>query len=168
MSFTYTPQLILTGSTGSLGAYILHALLTNQSYSRIYCLARGSSHFDAHTRVLQSLNTRKLDDNLIEPFSDKVVCFAVDFSKDKLGLEQHEYDELRQGVEVIIHCAWPVNCEFIIRLLVLYSMVFLISSRFSQSLHGKFHPAYPGSSQPHEVSLTCDVLVHLHVSLGWD
>ncbi|KAI0412489.1 hypothetical protein F5X98DRAFT_354643 [Xylaria grammica] len=84
---------LLTGSTGSLGSYILQSLVDNPRVSKIYCLNRP--------RVSQTVKAPTP--------SSKIECFETDFSQPLLGLSQSQYTALSNGVTTIIHAAWRVD-----------------------------------------------------------
>lgn len=93
----------LTGSTGSIGAQLLHVLLCDPSVSHVYCLNR---HLDS--KVIQ--NPRNQDRGLPSTFeTSKVTFLYADLSKHQLGLEDAVYNTLRATVTLVIHNAWPVN-----------------------------------------------------------
>ncbi|OTB06160.1 hypothetical protein M426DRAFT_9976 [Hypoxylon sp. CI-4A] len=103
-----TPQtILLTGSTGSLGTYLLSALqsLSPHRVRRIICLNRTS---DASTRQAAALESRNLPP--AQESDGRVVFLTVsDFGAPNLGLGIAEYDMLRTETTAIIHNAWPVN-----------------------------------------------------------
>jgi hypothetical protein len=94
---------ILTGSTGLLGTYILHYLLLNLAFEKIYCLNRSP---DAALRQEKSFHDCGI---ALVPGISKVEFLTTDFSHDLFGLAQAKYSELQQTVDVFIHNAWPVN-----------------------------------------------------------
>ncbi|KAJ5527212.1 Male sterility NAD-binding [Penicillium frequentans] len=95
---------ILTGSTGSLGAYLLSELLRDLSVTKIYCLNRSA---DAAARQLSSLQEKGLA--YFKQFPRRVEFLQAQFGAERLGLEDSKYDELLQNVDTIIHNAWKVN-----------------------------------------------------------
>lgn len=95
---------ILTGSTGSLGAYLLHELLRDLSVSKIYCLNRSD---DAAPRQLQSLREKGLVG--FNKFPRRVEFLQAKFGDERLGLDEAKYEELLESVDTIIHNAWKVN-----------------------------------------------------------
>ncbi|KAJ5090943.1 hypothetical protein N7532_009627 [Penicillium argentinense] len=95
---------ILTGSTGSLGAYLLHELLRDLSVSKIYCLNRSD---DAAPRQLQSLREKGLA--TFNKFPRRVEFLQARFGDERLGLDEAKYEELLENVDTIIHNAWKVN-----------------------------------------------------------
>jgi nucleoside-diphosphate-sugar epimerase/acyl carrier protein len=95
---------ILTGSTGSLGTYLLYELLQDLSVSKVYCLNRSS---DAASRQLKSLQEKGL--TRLNHLSRRVEFLEAKFGSERLGLDEEKYDILLQEVDTIIHNAWKVN-----------------------------------------------------------
>ncbi|CAN8099729.1 unnamed protein product [Discula destructiva] len=106
---------LLTGSTGSLGSYLLDALLARSDVKQVICLNRGS---DSKERQIQSLALRNLQPVLRDSRNqDKVKFMQADLSVDKLGLNSQDYAFVTRETTVIIHNAYPVNflmtiCQF--------------------------------------------------------
>lgn len=116
--------ILLTGSTGSLGTYLLDALYKRQDVEQIICLNRKS---DAESRQTESLRNRGLHASLLMgsptpesltatsqglhgfQLSPRVRFLQVDLSSPRLGLEAGEYRRLLASVTHIFHNAWPVN-----------------------------------------------------------
>jgi thioester reductase-like protein/acyl-coenzyme A synthetase/AMP-(fatty) acid ligase/aryl carrier-like protein len=92
---------VLTGSTGSLGNYILQSLIDSPQVSKVYCLNRSA---DADVRNRNSFEDR----GMLADFT-KVSFLQADFSKDNLGLSTHVYNDLLGCVDIFIHNAWAVN-----------------------------------------------------------
>ncbi|KAJ4386322.1 hypothetical protein N0V93_009216 [Gnomoniopsis smithogilvyi] len=140
---------LLTGSTGSLGSYILDSLVRNSNVAQVFCLNRGPG---SHER-LQKVQAAKG----LNALPNKVSCIEGDLSKDYFGLTAKDYKTLLSSVSVIIHAAWLLNFtapleSFIpfvtsTRKLVDFSAhsrfgarVFFISSLSSVA---KYHTVYP-------------------------
>lgn len=102
--FGQNHAVILTGSTGSLGAYLLHELLRDLSVTKIYCLNRS---VDAEPRQIQSMREKGLITST--KFPRRVEFLQAQFGTEKLGLDETKYDEMLQEVDTIIHNAWKVN-----------------------------------------------------------
>lgn len=93
--------ILLTGSTGSLGSYILNTLLSLPNIEKIYCLTRGDN---GHSRQIKSFQFKSLEHQF-----DTVTFLPCDFAKPTLGLEGSIYRTLQQQVTHVIHNAWDVN-----------------------------------------------------------
>ncbi|KAG5729986.1 Linear gramicidin synthase subunit D [Termitomyces sp. T112] len=99
---------LLTGSTGGLGSYILEALVRDINVVRIYALNRPPTG-GTNTREKQSaaLENRSIDHSVLD--SPKVVFIDGDTSHHNLDLSAVHYEELRTQVTCIIHNAWRVD-----------------------------------------------------------
>ncbi|CAI7655071.1 unnamed protein product [Penicillium glandicola] len=95
---------ILTGSTGSLGAYLLHELLKDLSVTKVYCLNRSD---DAAPRQLQSMREKGL--GTFNKLGRRVEFLQAQFGAEKFGIDDAKYDQMLQEVDTIIHNAWKVN-----------------------------------------------------------
>lgn len=92
---------ILTGSTGSLGSYILDRLVRSDRVEQVICLNRVGSGAKLQTTSHDSRG-------LIKDFS-KVSFVEADLAEDRLGLKEGTYQELTSRTTHIIHNAWPVD-----------------------------------------------------------
>ena len=86
---------VLTGSTGSLGSYLLDCLLTNTQVTKVICLNRGA---DGETKQKHSNRSR----GLITEWGDKVRFMTTDLSKSDLGLDADDYQMLVNEASAII------------------------------------------------------------------
>ncbi|GAD96718.1 NRPS-like enzyme, putative [Paecilomyces variotii No. 5] len=102
-------RVVLTGTTGSLGAHLLSTLVHDPDVRRIYCLVRAESRTHAHHRVIRSLHSRNLYRDLPFSLRQKIVCLPSDFSQPCLGLSSEEYQQIAEEITVLYHCAWKVN-----------------------------------------------------------
>lgn len=93
---------LLTGSTGLLGAHLLDGLCASPRVKRVVAMNRdgdgGASRQDAASAA-RGLSTDWA----------KVDFVGVDLARPDLGLGAARYDELRGAADRIIHNAWPVN-----------------------------------------------------------
>ncbi|KAG5981724.1 putative NRPS-like protein biosynthetic cluster [Claviceps digitariae] len=94
--------ILVTGTTGSLGAYMLDTLCKLPSVKSVIALNRGQ---DGGASRQPGING---DRGLITDFS-KVTFLGSDLSKPDLGLGKAAYDGLLETCDRIIHNAWPVN-----------------------------------------------------------
>jgi hypothetical protein len=94
---------LLTGSTGGLGSYVLDYLLRDPSISCIYALNR------ADTKGGRSSSERQktaFEENGLDPrrlVSRKVVMLDGDTALENLGLENSVLEKVRNEVTAIIH-----------------------------------------------------------------
>ena len=87
---------VLTGSTGSLGSYLLDALLASDRVCKIFCLNRGAHSEDKQKK---SNASRGL---ISEWGTEKVQFLTTDLSKPRLGLDANEHDLLVKEASFII------------------------------------------------------------------
>jgi len=100
--------ILLTGSTGGLGAAILAQLLTTPSVSRVYALNRRSGNGKTlRARHVEAFAERGLDAALLE--SAKVVFVEGDTAVEKLGTSKELYEEIKDKITCIMHIAWKVD-----------------------------------------------------------
>lgn len=96
-------NVILTGSTGALGSYILHSLLENRAVAHVYCLNRAT---DGVSLQVERHQARGLPTQLS---SSRVTFLTANLSHTHLGLQAEVYSKLLNAATVVIHNAWPVN-----------------------------------------------------------
>lgn len=94
---------ILTGSTGSLGNYILHVLLHDPTVAKVYCLNRS----EAEERQIKSFAEKGLDFG--PDLQSKVDFLQSSFGAEQFGLPDDKYAEMLGTVDTIIHNAWRVD-----------------------------------------------------------
>ncbi|KAH7304017.1 hypothetical protein B0I35DRAFT_153685 [Stachybotrys elegans] len=95
---------VLTGSTGSLGTYILAALLANPAVHRVVCLNRDTPP-TAQARQETSLQDRGLPPLVIS----RVTFIQARLDQPNLGLSTADYATLVETTTCVIHNAFPVN-----------------------------------------------------------
>ncbi len=101
-----TPEghtIVLTGSTGSLGAHILALLLARSEVRNVYCLVRGGN---PQERVLEALRQRGLD----VPDTTRLVALTSDLDRKDLGLSPEIFDRLKSETTSIIHRYVSSSC----------------------------------------------------------
>lgn len=97
-------NVILTGSTGTIGTQLLHALLNRDGIGHIFCLNRGvdgGKDIQYKRFAATKIATTGLD--------SRVTFIRADLQQPNLGLDASTYETLRTQVGLIIHAAWPVN-----------------------------------------------------------
>ncbi|KAF2859785.1 acetyl-CoA synthetase-like protein [Piedraia hortae CBS 480.64] len=92
---------VVTGTTGSLGNYILQALLNDMRVSEVYCLNRSA---DAEARQKHSFEARGAAADF-----QRVKFIQADFGREHFGLPSAVYHEMLERVDIIIHNAWAVD-----------------------------------------------------------
>lgn len=97
-------DVILTGSTGTIGTFLLRALLDRPGVGHLFCLNRGDDGGRASQDTSFKAAGLRTDD-----LDKRVTFLKADLSSPGLGLEQATYDSLRARIGLIIHNAWPVN-----------------------------------------------------------
>ncbi|KAI0098556.1 hypothetical protein GGR51DRAFT_538180 [Nemania sp. FL0031] len=95
---------IVTGTTGSIGSYILRSLMENKNISAIYCLNRGS---DSATR--QRKHNAEVDSELPTTFPNKVHFLEADLTHATFNLDPELFKTLSSSVTLIVHNAWSVD-----------------------------------------------------------
>ncbi|KAI1382015.1 acetyl-CoA synthetase-like protein [Hypoxylon crocopeplum] len=105
--------ILLTGTTGLLGAHILSILCGDATVRRIYCLIRGRKE-----RVLEALSRRELSglEELEKPRDshEKVVFLPCELSDPRLGVSEAEFSRIVAESTVIIHASWAVNFSLLL------------------------------------------------------
>ncbi|KAJ5531965.1 acetyl-CoA synthetase-like protein [Penicillium frequentans] len=97
-----TQTVILTGSTGQLGTYLLDTLLKTPSVKHVYCLNRADR---ARGRRQERVAIYGLD-----PVNEARVTFwQANLSQAGFGLQPEQLRQLQQTATLVIHNAWAVN-----------------------------------------------------------
>lgn len=101
-------RVVVTGTTGGLGSYLLAQLLESDMVEKIWALNRRSiSGQGSKERQCASFEDKMLNVALLE--SEKLVLLDSDLEDTKLGVETEMYEEIRNEATIIIHNAWQVN-----------------------------------------------------------
>ncbi|UKZ88856.1 uncharacterized protein TrAFT101_004587 [Trichoderma asperellum] len=95
---------ILTGTTGAIGSYLLDALCKNNRVAKVWCLNRSSME-DAACRQAEISKSKGLSSNR----KNNVRFVQMDLASEALGLSQADLREIRDQATTIIHNAWEVN-----------------------------------------------------------
>ncbi|KAF4612669.1 hypothetical protein D9613_011881 [Agrocybe pediades] len=101
---------IVTGTTGGLGSYLLAELVGSADVARVYALNRASrgGRCTLADRQRKSLIDRGLSAEAVLG-SEKLQLLEVDLTLPNFGLIKDVYDKLSSSVTHIIHNAWPVD-----------------------------------------------------------
>ncbi|KAL8717980.1 MAG: hypothetical protein Q9225_004839 [Loekoesia sp. 1 TL-2023] len=108
---------LLTGSTGSLGAHLLYDLVKNQSIERVICLNRALSKLEPEPKSSLVLRERQEKANARHGLAfsnemwDKIELIASDISNPGLGLKPQARSQIAGQVTHILHNAWPMDFQ---------------------------------------------------------
>lgn len=96
----------VTGTTGSMGSYLLATLLARSDVAKVICLNRAP---DAREKQALALKSRGLSglESAIE--QGRVAFMNINVASPKLGLADEDYDTLVHETTSIVHNAFPVN-----------------------------------------------------------
>ncbi|MFJ1935589.1 thioester reductase domain-containing protein [Kitasatospora sp. NPDC088160] len=98
-------EVLLTGATGFLGAYLLRDLL-RRTRATVHCLVRGADEADAWARLRKNLEWYEFWDG-IDP--DRLSVVVGDLARPLLGLAPERFDALARSVDSVYHAAATVN-----------------------------------------------------------
>lgn len=111
-TFSHDPDvdcILLTGTTGGFGSYILGELLSIPSISTIYALNRPStSGISLRERQISAFRDRGVDTNLLD--SHKLILLEADASIPGFGLSKDVYDAMQSSVTVNMHHGEHIGC----------------------------------------------------------
>ncbi len=92
-------SILLTGSTGFLGAFLLYELL-QQTQAKIYCLVRSNNSETGKEKIQKTLESYLLWN---DSFNDRIIPVIGDLSQPLLGLTDNQFQELTELIDVIYH-----------------------------------------------------------------
>ncbi|KAI0203901.1 hypothetical protein F4808DRAFT_449012 [Astrocystis sublimbata] len=137
---------IMTGSTGMLGSYMLDRLLSDPCVAHIHCLNRGEA--GGAERQEKSMKARGLSSDF-----SKCTFHEADMSQDDFALGQKTYDSLLAKTDRIFLVAWPVN----------FNLPF---ESFESPIHGVLNVANFASAAPKRVEVI--FISTIDTCSGWD
>ncbi|KAJ3557049.1 hypothetical protein NM688_g1689 [Phlebia brevispora] len=95
----------LTGSTGSVGSYLLASLLSDPRVAMVYAFNRPSK--SSTNRQSASFEDRGLDSGLLNGI--KYVPVTGDLSDDNFGLSKEVLEQIASSVTHVVHNGWRVD-----------------------------------------------------------
>ncbi|KAJ5673778.1 hypothetical protein N7462_009217 [Penicillium macrosclerotiorum] len=116
-------EVVLLGSRGRLGPYLVKDLLDDPRVASIKCLDRGQNGRAAFQRRVDELG---LD---LDSKNSRLQFISMNLSLPNLGLQPKELEEISNNADVIIHNVWAVNFALSLssfRLEMLKSLVTLV------------------------------------------
>ncbi|MCG6137829.1 MAG: amino acid adenylation domain-containing protein [Nostoc sp. LLA-1] len=96
---TNTANILLTGSTGFVGAFLLYELL-QQTHANIYCLVRAANAEEGKKRIQSSLESYLL---WYESFSNRIIPVVGNLTEPLLGISRQKFQVLAELIDVIYH-----------------------------------------------------------------
>ena len=96
-------RILLTGSTGYLGAHLLAELL-RETDAEIVCLVRADGRAAAEERQARALRAYGLTGD-----SPRTTVLPGDLSRPRLGLTEPDFAFLADAIDVVYHCGSQVN-----------------------------------------------------------
>ncbi|KAJ5717801.1 NRPS-like enzyme [Penicillium malachiteum] len=97
-----THSVILTGSTGQLGTYLLNTLTNSPQVEHVYCLDRDGRARDRQRERAEAYGLAPADET-------RVSFWKADLNQADFGLQQNQLQRLQEQATLVIHNAWPVN-----------------------------------------------------------
>ncbi|WP_449657856.1 thioester reductase domain-containing protein [Streptomyces lancefieldiae] len=92
-------EVLLTGATGFLGAFLLRDLMRSTD-ATVHCLVRGSDGEDALARLRANMEWYRLWDAVDE---SRLSIVVGDLSRPRLGLSASDFDTLSRTVDAVYH-----------------------------------------------------------------
>lgn len=97
---------LVTGSTGSLGSYVLAYLVDLPDVTRVICLNRPSKQ-NPYLRQKEALKKKRIC--LSQDAWDKIEIHQTNSAANMLGLQNDQYVSLQKQLTHIVHTAWPMD-----------------------------------------------------------
>ncbi|KAH6903053.1 male sterility protein-domain-containing protein [Coprinopsis sp. MPI-PUGE-AT-0042] len=102
--------ILLTGTTGLLGAYLLDVLLRDDGVAKVYAFNRqGRDSGSLWDRHVQGFLERGLDSSVLQEFQQKLQLVEGNLTQENFGVSEKLFTEMAASVTVVVHNAWPVN-----------------------------------------------------------
>ncbi|KZP16234.1 acetyl-CoA synthetase-like protein [Athelia psychrophila] len=145
---------LLTGSTGGLGTFLLEALLKNAQVGKVYAYNRLSQgDVTVQNRQKEAFADKAFDAALLE--SEKLVYVEGDAAFPNLGLSSELYEQIRSSVTIIIHNAWRLDFN-------------LSLASFEPNIRGTRKLIDLASQSPHASTLRFLFTSSIASSQGWE
>ncbi|WP_312866545.1 thioester reductase domain-containing protein [Streptomyces boluensis] len=98
-------EILLTGATGFLGAFLLRDLLRD-TRGRVHCLVRAADAADGLRRLRENLEWYQVWD---EADAHRIEVVVGDLAEPRLGLAEDAFDALARTVDVVYHAGATVH-----------------------------------------------------------
>ena len=100
----YVGNILLTGSTGFLGAHILDNYLSNTDKGIVYCFVRRKNLGNPEERLQKTLEFY-FGNKYSKMFGTRIKVITADITLDSFGLNASDYENLSKKIDVIINSA---------------------------------------------------------------
>ncbi len=104
---TSVQNILLTGATGVLGSRLLQEVLTATD-ANVYCLVRAQDHDAGLLRIKDVLSAYDPQNTLASALW-RVIPVLGDVSRKQLALSAETYEELKESLDLVLHCAANVS-----------------------------------------------------------
>ncbi|KAI0202451.1 hypothetical protein F4808DRAFT_76239 [Astrocystis sublimbata] len=102
-------RVVLVGSTGYLGSFLVAELLKNPNITHIYCLNRSSK-----AQLKQQVALRRMSADFV-PLYHKLHYMTITIGSPGLGIEANDYNKLVEESDVIVYNAWRLDFNHPVR-----------------------------------------------------
>ncbi|CAE6425821.1 unnamed protein product [Rhizoctonia solani] len=101
-------NVVITGTTGSLGSHILAQLLANNRVQRVWAINRPHHNsVSIRQRQQASFEDKALPVGLLD--HPKLTFLECNLNESRLGLPHEDYEAIKSSATTIIHNAWQVD-----------------------------------------------------------
>lgn len=100
-------NILLTGATGFLGVHILNYLVKNTN-NTIYCIIRNKKQISAADRI-KDVYYKYFNEKIDRYIDKRVIIVEGDLVQEDMGLNDEQYENLRNNIDVIINVAASVK-----------------------------------------------------------
>jgi len=97
---THPKIVLLTGSTGSLGSYLLELLLQSPSVERVWALNRPSEKSSLSERQINAFKERGIDEDLLRSAKLRLVEGTV--SREMFGLGERDWYDVSLSIPPLL------------------------------------------------------------------
>ncbi|EGO20261.1 hypothetical protein SERLADRAFT_477663 [Serpula lacrymans var. lacrymans S7.9] len=145
---------LLTGSTGGLGSYLLASLLEHEAVRHVIAFNRPSKgRVTIEERQKSAFEDRGLDISLLQ--LPKLQYLEGDAAQERLSLDEVSYNELQTSTTIIIHNAWRLDFN-------------LSLSSFEPNIKGTKNLIDLALSSPHASQVRFLFTSSISSAQGWD
>jgi amino acid adenylation domain-containing protein/thioester reductase-like protein len=102
-------QLFLTGASGFIGAFLLQDLLVKYPTACVYCLVRADNISEASDRLRSTMKCYEIWE---DSFGERIIPILGDLEKPRFGLDEQQFCNLANHIDVIYHSGAYVNLVY--------------------------------------------------------